>query len=178
MAIKTVVPFLFISFKTPIISSHNESEVKNNFDQIVFGNEEEKLDYTIAQCCNPIPGDNVFGFLTVQEGIKIHKKTCSNAISLQSKFAYRIIKSKWIDSTQEDFSSVIKISGIDNLGIVSEITRIISNSLNINIKKMSFDTEENTFIGTITLKVKTKSILDKLIGRLKKINGIEKVNRE
>ncbi|MAV04395.1 MAG: RelA/SpoT family protein [Flavobacteriaceae bacterium] len=158
--------------------SHNESEVKNNFDQIVFGNEEEKLDYTIAQCCNPIPGDNVFGFLTVQEGIKIHKKTCSNAISLQSKFAYRIIKSKWIDSTQEDFSSVIKISGIDNLGIVSEITRIISNSLNINIKKMSFDTEENTFIGTITLKVKTKSILDKLIGRLKKINGIEKVNRE
>jgi GTP pyrophosphokinase len=158
--------------------SHNESEVKNNFDQIVFGNEEEKLDYTIAQCCNPIPGDNVFGFLTVQEGIKIHKKTCSNAISLQSKFAYRIIKSKWIDSTQEDFSSVIKISGIDNLGIVSEITRIISNSLNINIKKMSFDTEENTFIGTITLKVKTKSILDKLIERLKKINGIEKVNRE
>ena len=158
--------------------SHDENEVKNNFDQIVFGNEEEKLDYTLAKCCNPIPGDNVFGFLTINEGIKIHKKTCSNSISLQSKFAYRIIKSKWIDSTQEDFNSVIKISGIDNLGIVSEITRIISNSLNINIKKMSFDTQENTFIGTITLKVKNKSILEKLISRLKKINGIEKVKRE
>ena len=158
--------------------SHNDIEVKNNFDQIVFGNEEEKLDYTFAECCNPIPGDTVFGFLTIQEGIKIHKKTCTNSISLQSKFAYRIIKSKWIDSSQEYFNSKIKISGIDNLGIVSEITRIISNSLNIDIKKMSFDTEENTFTGKITLKVKTKSILDKLIDRLKKINGIEKVIRE
>ena len=158
--------------------SHNDIEVKNNFDQIVFGNEEEKLDYTFAKCCNPIPGDTVFGFLTIKEGIKIHKKTCTNSISLQSKFAYRIIKSKWIDSSQEYFNSKIKISGIDNLGIVSEITRIISNSLNIDIKKMSFDTEENTFTGKITLKVKTKSILDKLIDRLKKINGIEKVIRE
>ena len=158
--------------------SHNDIEVKNNFDQIVFGNEEEKLDYTFAECCNPIPGDTVFGFLTIQEGIKIHKKTCTNSISLQSKFAYRIIKSKWIDSSQEYFNSKVKISGIDNLGIVSEITRIISNSLNIDIKKMSFDTEENTFTGKITLKVKTKSILDKLIDRLKKINGIEKVIRE
>ena len=166
-----------ISKKNPEIS-YDENDVKNNFDQIVFGNEEEKLDYTLAKCCNPIPGDKVFGFLTINEGIKIHKKTCSNSISLQSKFAYRIIKSKWIDSTQEDFNSMIKISGIDNLGIVSEITIIISNSLNINIKKMSFDTQENTFIGTITLKVKNKSILEKLISRLKKINGIEKVKRE
>ena len=158
--------------------SHNDIEVKNNFDQIVFGNEEEKLDYTFAECCNPIPGDTVFGFLTIKEGIKIHKKTCTNSISLQSKFAYRIIKSKWIDSSQEYFNSKVKISGIDNLGIVSEITRIISNSLNIDIKKMSFDTEENTFTGKITLKVKTKSILDKLIDRFKKINGIEKVIRE
>ena len=158
--------------------SHNDIEVKNNFDQIVFGNENEKLDYTFAKCCNPIPGDNVFGFLTINEGIKIHKNSCANAISLQSKFDYRILKAKWIDSSQEEFISIIKISGIDNLGIVSEVTRIISNSLNINIKKMSFDTEENIFSGTITLKVKTKSILEKLIGRLKKINGIEKVIRE
>ena len=158
--------------------SHSEKEIKNNFDQIVFTNEEESLDYSLAKCCNPIPGDNVFGFLTVQEGIKIHKKTCSNSISLQSKFAYRIIKAKWIDSTQQDFSSIIKISGIDNLGIVSEITRIISNSLSINMKKMSFHTIENTFSGTIKLQVKNKSIVDKLIEKLKKINGIEKVNRE
>ena len=158
--------------------SHTEKEIKNNFDQLVFTNNEEQLDYSLAKCCNPIPGDSVFGFLTVQDGIKVHKKTCSNSISLQSKFAYRIVKAKWIDSSQEDFRSIIKISGIDNLGIVSEITKIISNSLNINMKKMSFDTVENTFIGTITLDVKNKTILEKLISRLKKINGIEKVVRE
>ena len=158
--------------------SHNEKEIKNNYDHIVFTNNEEKLDYTLAKCCNPIPGDKVFGFLTVQDGIKVHKKTCSNSISLRSKFAYRIINAKWIDSSQEDFNSIIKITGIDNRGMVSEITRIISNNLNINMRKMSFDTDENIFLGTITLQVKNKNILDKLILKLKKINGIEKVNRE
>ena len=158
--------------------SHLENEIKTNFDQIVFGNEEEKMDFTLAKCCNPIPGDSVFGFVTINEGIKIHKKDCPNSISLQSKFAYRILKSKWIDSSQEEFISIINISGIDIIGIVNEITKLISSSLNINIKKMHFDTEGNTFKGKITLKVKTKNILDKLILRLKKINGIEKVARE
>ena len=158
--------------------SHNEKEIKNNYDQIVFTNNEDKLDYSLAKCCNPIPGDKVFGFLTVQDGIKVHKKTCANSISLRSKFAYRIINAKWIDSSQEDFNSIIKITGIDNRGMVSEITRIISNNLNINMRKMSFDTDENIFLGTITLQVKNKNILDKLILKLKKINGIEKVNRE
>ena len=166
-----------ISKKNPEIS-HNEKEIKNNYDHIVFTNNEEKLDYTLAKCCNPIPGDKVFGFLTVQDGIKVHKKTCANSISLRSKFAYRIINAKWIDSSQEDFNSIIKITGIDNRGMVSEITRIISNNLNINMRKMSFDTDENIFLGTITLQVKNKNILDKLILKLKKINGIEKVNRE
>ena len=158
--------------------SHLENEIKTNFDQIVFGNEEEKMDFTLAKCCNPIPGDSVFGFVTINEGIKIHKKDCPNSISLQSKFAYRILKSKWIDSSQEEFISIINISGIDIIGIVNEMTKLISSSLNINMKKMHFDTEGNTFKGKITLKVKTKNILDKLILRLKKINGIEKVARE
>ena len=155
-----------------------EKEIGNNFDQIVFGNEEEKLEYILAKCCNPIAGDDVFGFVTINEGIKIHKKTCNNAVGLQSKFAYRILKAKWIDSTVEDYTSTIKISGIDNLGIVNQITKLISNTLNINIKKMSFDTVDNIFRGKITLRVKTKNILNELIKRLKKINGIEKVVRE
>ena len=133
--------------------SHLENEIKTNFDQIVFGNEEEKMDFTLAKCCNPIPGDSVFGFVTINEGIKIHKKDCPNSISLQSKFAYRILKSKWIDSSQEEFISIINISGIDIIGIVNEITKLISSSLNINMKKMHFDTEGNTFKGKITLKV-------------------------
>ena len=160
------------------INQLEKEEIKSNYDQIVFGKEEEKLNFTLAKCCNAIPGDDVFGFITINEGIKIHKQDCVNSISLQSKFEYRIIKSKWIDSSQEEFSTAINISGIDNLGIVNEITKLISNSLNINMQKMSFDTEGNTFSGKITLKVKTKNILNKLIQRLKKINGIEKVIRE
>ena len=164
--------------RKPSKLSNLEKEVGNNFDQIVFGNEEEKLEYLLAKCCNPIAGDDVFGFVTINEGIKIHKKTCNNAVGLQSKFAYRILKAKWIDSTIQDYTSTIKISGIDNLGIVNQITKLISNTLNINIKKMSFDTVDNIFRGKITLKVKTKNILNDLIKRLKKINGIEKVIRE
>ena len=153
-------------------------EITNNFDLVVFGNEEDKLEYNLAKCCNAIPGDDIFGFVTINDGIKIHKKTCSNAVGLQSKFAYRILKSKWIDSSLLEYSSTIRISGIDNLGIVNEITKLISNTLNINIKKMSFDTVDNIFRGKITLKVRTKNILNDLIKRLKKINGIEKVIRE
>ena len=164
--------------RKPSKLSNLEKEVGNNFDQIVFGNEEEKLEYLLAKCCNPIAGDDVFGFVTINEGIKIHKKTCNNAVGLQSKFAYRILKAKWIDTTIQDYTSTIKISGIDNLGIVNQITKLISNTLNINIKKMSFDTVDNIFRGKITLKVKTKNILNDLIKRLKKINGIEKVVRE
>ena len=164
--------------RKPSKFNQTEKEIRNNFDLIVFGNEEDKLEYTLAKCCNAIPGDDVFGFVTVNEGIKIHKKTCSNALGLQSKFAYRILKSKWIDSSLLDYSSTIRISGIDNLGIVNEITKVISNTLNINIKKMSFDTADNIFRGKITLKVRTKNILIDLIKRLKKINGIEKVVRE
>ena len=164
--------------RKPSRLSNLEKEIGTNFDQIVFGNEEEKLEYLLAKCCNPIAGDDVFGFVTINEGIKIHKKTCNNAVGLQSKFAYRILKAKWIDSTIQDYTSTIKISGIDNLGIVNQITKLISNTLNINIKKMSFDTVDNIFRGKITLKVKTKNILNDLIKRLKKINGIEKVVRE
>ena len=164
--------------RKPSKFNQTEKEISNNFDLIVFGNEEDKLEYTLAKCCNAIPGDDVFGFVTVNEGIKIHKKTCSNALGLQSKFAYRILKSKWIDSSLLDYSSTIRISGIDNLGIVNEITKVISNTLNINIKKMSFDTADNIFRGKITLKVRTRNILIDLIKRLKKINGIEKVVRE
>ena len=164
--------------RKPSKFNQTEKEIRNNLDLIVFGNEEDKLEYTLAKCCNAIPGDDVFGFVTVNEGIKIHKKTCSNALGLQSKFAYRILKSKWIDSSLLDYSSTIRISGIDNLGIINEITKVISNTLNINIKKMSFDTADNIFRGKITLKVKTRNILIDLIKRLKKINGIEKVVRE
>ena len=157
--------------------SNKSSNSNKTYDQLVFGKGSEKLDYKLSACCNPLPGDNVFGFLTINDGIKVHKSNCKNSLSLQSKFAYRILKAKWVNSSQHEFSSTIQIIGIDNLGLVNKITTIISENLNINMEKMSFDTEGDTFTGLITLKVKNKNIIDKLITRLKKIKGVDKVLR-
>ncbi|MEL0185754.1 MAG: RelA/SpoT family protein [Flavobacteriaceae bacterium] len=169
----------FIKFfrRKPKKTSIKLSDPNKTYDQLVFGNGSEKLDYKLSVCCNPLPGDNVFGFLTINDGIKVHKSNCKNSLSLQSKFAYRILKAKWVDSSQYEFSSTIQIIGIDNLGLVNKITTIISENLNINMEKMSFDTEGDTFKGLITLKVKNKNIVDKLITRLKKIKGVDKVLR-
>ena len=157
--------------------SNKSSNSNKTYDQLVFGKSSEKLNYKLSACCNPLPGDNVFGFLTINDGIKVHKSNCKNSLSLQSKFAYRILKAKWVNSSQHEFSSTIQIIGIDNLGLVNKITTIISENLNINMEKMSFDTEGDTFTGLITLKVKNKNIIDKLITRLKKIKGVDKVLR-
>ena len=173
----------FISFfkskmrKTPIPEDINKDEITSKYDMLVFGKEEEKLDYKLSQCCNPIPGDQVFGFISVNEGIKVHKKNCPNAISLQSNYAYRIISAKWIDSTQEEFRSEIQLTGIDNLGLISEITEVISTYMNVNMRNLNFSTDGGTFTGRITVVVKNNNILKKLIEKLKQINGIDKVTR-
>lgn len=156
----------------------HKDEITSNYDQLVFGEEEEKWDYSLANCCNPIPGDPVFGFLTVNDGLKVHKKTCPNAIQLQSNYAYRIMKAKWIDSTQEDFRATIKLSGLDNLGLVSQITDQVSKNLNVDMHAISFESKESVFEGKIIVKVSNKTILKKLIDRLKEIEGIDKVTRE
>jgi GTP pyrophosphokinase len=156
----------------------NEDEITSNYDQLVFGDDEETFDYSIAKCCNPIPGDDVFGFLTVNEGIKVHKKNCPNAIQLQSNYAYRIQKAKWIDSTQEDFNAKLKLSGIDDLGLVSKIADLISISLHVNMKHLSFNSKHGLFHGDITVNIKNKKALNQLMDRLKKIEGIDKVSRE
>jgi len=155
----------------------DKEEVTSNYDSIVFGKEEEKLDYKLANCCNPIPGDEVFGFLTVTEGIKVHKKNCPNAVSLQSNYAYRILSAKWIDSTQQEFLVQIRVSGIDHMGLVNEITQEISSNMHVNMKSLSFESDDGLFTGKINIIVKNNTLVKKLIEKLKKINGIDKVNR-
>lgn len=155
----------------------NSDEITSKYDLLVFGKEEEKLNYKLSVCCNPIPGDKVFGFLSIKEGIKVHKKDCPNALSLQSNYAYRIIAAKWIDSTQQVFRAVLKITGIDEKGLVNDITKLISTSMNVNIKSIKFDSNSGTFNGEIAVEVNNNSSVSKLIIRLKKINGIEKVSR-
>ena len=155
----------------------NKDEITSNYDLLVFGKDEQKLDYKNAQCCNPIPGDSVFGFLTINEGIKVHKKDCPNALSMRSNYAYRIMPAKWIDSSQQDFTANLELSGIDTLGLVSEITRIISNNMHVNMKKLNFDSNDGIFGGKINVEVKNITMLNRLIDNLKKINGIDKVTR-
>lgn len=173
----------FISFfknkirRNPSPEEINKEEITSKFDMLVFGKEEEKLEYTLSKCCNPIPGDEVFGFISVSEGIKVHKKNCPNAIALQSNYAYRIISARWIDSTQEEFRADIQLTGIDNLGLVSEITEVISDNLHVNMRNLNFSTDGGTFTGKITVVVKNKSMIKKLIDNLKQINGIDKVSR-
>ncbi len=158
-------------------SEVNREEITEKFDQLVFGKEEEKLDYKMANCCNPIPGDNVFGFVTVNEGIKVHKVNCPNAVQLQSNYSYRIMPAKWIDSTQREFKAQLNITGIDTIGLVNEVTKVVSNNLLIDMKSVHFDSDDGVFLGKIIVVVKNKTILDNLVEKIKKINGIDKVTR-
>ena len=155
----------------------HKEEITSKYDMLVFGKEEEKLNYTLANCCNPIPGDKVFGFVTINDGIKVHKKNCPNALSLQSNYAYRIMPAKWIDSSQQVYTSQITLSGIDNLGLVNEITKLISENMHVNMKSISFSSDDGVFTGKINVEVKNQTMLKNLIDKLKKINGIDKVTR-
>ena len=163
--------------KQPNQSDVNKEEITEKFDQLVFGKDEQQLDYKIASCCNPIAGDDVFGFLTVTEGIKVHKKNCPNAVQLQGSYNYRIQKAKWIDSSQREFKAELLITGIDAMGLVNNVTKEVSNNLNIDMKRVHFDTDDGIFKGKIVVVVKNKNILDNLVQNIKKINGIDKVTR-
>lgn len=155
-----------------------EDKITEKFDKLVFGKEKEPLAHSFASCCHPIPGDAVFGFITVNEGIKVHHKECPNALSLQSNFAYRIIPAKWVDSSAEQYNAILKLSGIDKKGLVNEVTRMISNNTSVNINKINFDTEDSFFTGLIHVSVPNKNTLNKLVNTLSRVNGIDKIVRE
>jgi GTP pyrophosphokinase len=157
----------------------DQEEITTNFDALVFGDEEEKLNYTTAKCCTPIPGDKVFGFLTINEGIKVHLHDCPNAISMRAKYAYRIINAKWIDSNNQSFKAIIKMSGMDQMGMISQISEIVAKNFQLNIHNLSIGNKGDTglFEGKITVEVKNNGELQKLLDELKKIKGIEKIKR-
>lgn len=151
--------------------------LNSNYDMLVFGKEQDKLDYKLSTCCNPIPGDLVFGFVTINEGIKVHKKDCPNAIAMQSNYAYRIMQAKWIDSTQQEFKAILTITGMDSLGLTNELTKVISNNMHVNIQSLTLSGEAGLFKGQVTVVVQNSTILKKLIDNIKKVDGIDKVTR-
>jgi GTP pyrophosphokinase len=151
--------------------------IRGSSDMLVIGENLEKIDYKLSPCCNPIPGDDVFGFITINEGIKIHRVTCPNAIQLMSNYAYRIVKAKWTNQQQIAFLAGVRMTGIDEVGVVNKISKVISSELKVNMRSISIDSNDGIFEGTIMLFVHDTHHLDKLIQKLKEINGILTVSR-
>ncbi len=146
-------------------------------DMLVIGENLQKIDYKLSPCCNPIPGDDVFGFITINEGIKIHRVNCPNAIQLLSNYAYRVVKAKWTTPELISFLAGIKITGIDEVGLVNNITKIISSEHNINMRSISFDTNDGTFEGTVMVFVHDTNHLTELMKKLKTVDGVLTVSR-
>mgnify|MGYP000309348014 FL=1 len=154
-----------------------KKEDKKSSKIIVFNEDDEILDYKMAACCNPIPGDLIFGFLTVMDGIKVHRSDCPNSIQLRSNYAYRILQAKWISEQEIDFIASISIKGIDSLGLMNKVTQIISNQMNVNIKSINIKTDDGIFDGVITLKVHNVGFLNDLTKKLKSLDAISSITR-
>ena len=154
------------------------SRLKGKKQDILFiGEDMDKVDYKLSRCCNPIPGDDVFGFITVNEGIKIHRTNCPNSIELMSNYGYRIVKAKWASQKETAFLAGLKIIGTDRVGLINDVTRIISDELKVNMRSITIDTDTGIFDGNISLYVNDTIHLELLISRLEKVAGVVKVTR-
>jgi GTP pyrophosphokinase len=152
-------------------------KIRGNADMLVLGESLDKLEYKLSPCCNPIPGDDVFGFITAGEGIRIHRVNCPNAIQLMSNYAYRIVKAKWTNRKEIAFLAGIRITGLDDVGVVNNITRIISSELKVNMRSVSIDSNDGMFDGNIQLFVHDADHLTRLMDKLRKLPGILTVSR-
>src|SRR5215217_5409076 len=156
---------------------YHPSIQKKEAELIIFGESSDKIMYTLANCCKPIPGDDVFGFVTTGKGLTIHRTTCPNASKLLANYGHRIVKTKWAKNKEISFLTGLRIIGMDDVGIVNKITTIISGELRINISAITIESKEGLFEGSIKLFVHDKEELDELVMRLKSLNGIHSVER-
>ena len=163
--------------KSPNKSQHFEEHKEENLDMIVFGKDEEKLNYSYAKCCTVIPGDKIFGFITISDGIKVHSDTCPNAINLRAQYDYRVIPAKWVNAESFKNRVKIEIEGLDRMGMINDITTVISGSMGMDMKSMSIESNNGVFTGNINLEVKNKGQLEETFKKLKSINGVSIVRR-
>lgn len=154
------------------------SKIDGKNDTILIGDDFKNIDYTMASCCDPLPGDKVFGFVTISEGIKIHRYSCPNAEHLMSKMAYRCIKATWKNSDLKENVAKITVHGIDRMGIVNRLTEIISNQHNVNMKSISFETEDGIFEGNLTVMVFDTEHLEQLMRKFEQVEGVQRVLRK
>ncbi|WP_306640477.1 RelA/SpoT family protein [Sanyastnella coralliicola] len=146
-------------------------------DILLIGDEQQRMDYTLARCCNPIPGDDVFGFVTVNGEIKVHRVNCPNATQLLSNYAYRVIKARWASKELNQFEVTVQFSGIDDVGLVQRITNIISSDMHVNMKAISFESNDGIFDGLVRVQVHDTEHLNTLIDKLRNVNGVLTVDR-
>lgn len=146
-------------------------------DILLIGEDMQRIDYTLAPCCNPIPGDDVFGFITVSEGIKIHRTNCPNAAQLMANYGYRIVKAKWNKQKELTFLTGLQILGIDEVGLINSLTRVISTDFNVNIRSITVDSNEGIFEGSVMVYVNDTEHLERLIDNILQIKGITGVTR-
>jgi len=150
---------------------------KKDSELIIFGESSDKIMYTLAKCCNPIPGDDVFGFVSTGKGLIIHRTTCPNAPSLLANYNHRVVKTKWAKHKGISFLTGLKIVGMDDVGVVNKITNVISGDLKVNISALTIESHEGLFEGTIKVFVHDKEELEELVNRLKILKGIHAVER-
>lgn len=155
-----------------------KSKIKGSeSDILLIGEDMQRIDYTLAACCNPIPGDDVFGFITVSEGIKIHRTNCPNAAQLMANYGYRVVKAKWNKQQELTFLTGLHIVGIDDVGLINNITRVISTDFKVNMRSITVDTNEGIFDGSIMIFVNDTEHLENLIKNLLKVRGVTGVTR-
>lgn len=152
-------------------------KINKKKDALIIGEDFNNIQYSFARCCNPLPGDSVFGFITINDGIKIHRTTCPNAENLMSKLAYRCIQAHWKSQEVKEHIAILKIIGIDGIGIVNKITQIISFQHNVNMKSISFESKDGIFEGQIQVYVLDKMHLDELIEKFTLLEGVKRVER-
>jgi len=150
---------------------------KKDAELIIFGESSDRIVYTLANCCKPIPGDDVFGFVTTGKGLTIHRTTCPNAAKLMASYGHRIVKTKWAKNKEISFLTGLKIKGLDDVGVVSKITYLISGEMKLNINAITIEAKDGVFEGNIKLFVHDKDELDQLVQNLKQLNGIQAVER-
>ena len=150
---------------------------KKDSELIIFGESSDKIKYTLGKCCNPIPGDDVFGFVSTGKGLIIHRNNCPNATQLLANYGHRVVKTKWAKNKEISFLTGLSIIGLDDVGVVNKITNIISGELKINIAALTIESTEGLFKGTIKVYVHDKDELEELVTRIKSLNGIQQVVR-
>jgi GTP pyrophosphokinase len=155
----------------------NSAAGKKDAELIIFGESSDRIVYTLANCCKPIPGDDVFGFVTTGKGLTIHRTNCPNAAKLLSNFGHRVVKTKWAKNKEISFLTGVRIVGMDDVGVVNKITNLISGELKLNINAITIEAKEGLFEGNIKIYVHDKEELDELVQRLKQLSGIQTVDR-